>query len=282
MYCFTLPRLADKPNTSVYMSLVLVLMMLVTAMAKAEHNAVVFESTETPPYWSADLPDHGVGGAMLAVLSEAAGVEYSIKYLPVKRFRNSSSTYIVGDPDLLTQQKQRVILPFGIFHSAFFYYKPRHVALELNSLDDMRGLTLGVLRGTLEDKKFFTSQGIQVEESDTVESLLKKLRKGRIDICILVAGAGEYTIKKIFPAEADAFVKTIIPGLSRPIAIMVDISDPEGKAIAQRYRNVLDSVIQSQKYQQVLERFYGKDKIPSTRAKQLNKFIQYYASNWGD
>jgi len=282
MYFSALSNMANKTLDCVFTSLALVLMLFVTSSAYAENEAIVFESTETPPYWSAHLPDHGIGAAMLAVLSEAAGVRYSIEYLPVKRFRNSSSAYIVGDPDLLTQQKQRAILPFGVFHSSFFYYKPRHSKLELNSLEDLRGLTLGVLRGTLEDKSFFARQGINVEESDTAESLLKKLKRGRVDVCILVAGTGEYTINKIFPADTDSFVETIIPGLSRPIAIMIDVSEPEQKAIAQRYRNVLDKVIQSQQYHDVLEKFYGKNKVPGTRAEQLNKFIQYYASTWGD
>lgn len=243
-------------------------------------DPVVFQSTDTPPYWSAQLPGNGLGGEFLQLLSDEAGVTYAIDYLPVKRFRQSVATYMVGDPDILTRQRHRAIFPIGIFHLAFFYYKPRHEAIRFHGLRDLQGLTLGVLRGTMEDKDRFVRNGIKVEESDSVESLLRKLKKGRIDFCITVAGTGRYTIQQLFPAEQDNFVQAIIPGLDRPIAIMIDVDDAEGKKIAGRYRQVLDKTLRSQAYRAILEKFYGRNNIPENRDEQLNKFIQYYANTW--
>lgn len=243
---------------------------------------VVFQSTDTPPYWSAQLPENGLGGAMLNLFSQNAGVDYSIEYLPVKRYRQSVAPYMVGDPDILTSQKQRAVFPIGIFRSAFFYYKPRHDVIEFHSLRDLRGHTLGVLRGTIEDKARFVSNGINVEESDSVESLLRKLVRGRIDFCITVEGTGRYKISQLFPDEQDNFVQAIIPGLNRPIAIMIDVDDMQGREIARRYRQVLDKTLRSAKYQAILEKFYGKQNIPADRREQLNKFIQYYANTWGN
>lgn len=249
-------------------------------LARAENNPVVFQSTDTPPFWSASLPDNGMGGAILQMLSAAAGVSYSIEYLPVKRFRHSLATYIVGDPDILLNQKRRAVFPIGTFRSAFFYYKPHHDVIEFHSLRDLEGHTLGVLRGTLEDKDYFARNGIKVEENDSIESLLKKLKRGRIDFCILVDAAGQYAIKQIFPEEQDNFAMAAIPGSVRPIAIMIDVDAPEGKAVALRYRKVLDKTLRSRKYQDILEKFYGRNNVPADRLEQLKKFEQYYASDW--
>lgn len=257
---------------------VAVALLLLATIARAEN--IVFQSTDTPPYWSESLPENGVGGAMLKLLSAAAGISYSIEYLPVKRYRNSEATYIVGDPDILINQKRRAIFPIGLFRSAFFYYKPHHDVIEFHSLRDLKGHTLGVLRGTLEDKSYFVSNGISVEESDSVESLLKKLKRGRIDFCILVDGTGRYTIRQLFPTEQDNFVHQVIPGSARPIAIMIDVADPAGKIIARRYRKVLDKTLKSPEYHDILVNFYGKNNIPGDRDEQLNKFIQYYANDW--
>lgn len=244
-------------------------------------RAVVFQSTDTPPYWSESLPENGIGGAMLQLLSANAGVPYSIEYLPVKRYRNSLATYIVGDPDILINQKPRAIFPIGLFRSAFFYYKPHHDVIEFHRLLDLKGHTLGVLRGTLEDSSYFARVGINVEESDSTESLLRKLKRGRIDFCILVEGTGRYAIGKLFPSEKDNFVYQYIPGSARPIAVMIDDSTPESKAVARRYREVLDKTLKSQKYHDILENFYGKNNIPDDRFELLNRFVQYYASTWG-
>lgn len=253
--------------------------LLLAASVRAE--PVVFQSTDTPPYWSAQLPENGLGGALLHLFSDEAGVDYSIEYLPVARYRQSAATYIVGDPDILINEKHRAIFPIGIFHSAFFYYKPHHDVIEYHSLRDLQGHTLGVLRGTIEDKADFVRNGVKVEESDSVESLIRKLKRGRIDFCILVEGTGRYTIRQLFPGEQDNFVQTVIPGLDRPIAIMIDVDVPEGRDVARRYQQVLDKTLKSQKYRDIVENFYGKNNVPAGRAEQLNKFIQYYANTWG-
>lgn len=258
----------------------LVLMLTGAGIAGADNKPIVFQSTDTPPYWSANLPDNGLGGAILKLVSEAAKVDYSIEYLPVKRFRKSLFPYIVGDPELLIHSKRRAIFPIGLFRAAFFYYKAKHDVIRLNSPKDLRGYTLGVLRGTLEDKDYFDKYGINVEESDTLESLLRKLKKGRIDFCILVRGTGEYTIQQLFPEETAAFAQTTIPGSFRPLAMMIDLSNPEGQAAAQRYRRVLERVLHSPEYRQIIENFYGKNNIPGDFFEQLNKFLKYYASTW--
>ncbi|HCI53533.1 MAG TPA: hypothetical protein DE312_09515 [Gallionella sp.] len=242
---------------------------------------VVFQSTDTPPYWSAELPDNGVGGAVLKLVSEAAGISYTIDYLPVARYRRSDAPYIVGDPDILINQKPRAIFPIGVFRSAFFYYKPNHDVIAYRSLRDLKGHSMGVLRGTLEDKSRFAKNGIKVEESDSVESLLRKLKRGRIDFCITVAGTGRYTIEQLFPDETDHFVLQMIPGLNRPIAIMIDVESQEGRALAQRYRQVLGKTLHSPKYDALLERFYGRDQIPVNHSEELDQFIRFYASSWG-
>ncbi len=269
-----------KAGLSVIISLVFLLFATSTNISIAENQPVVFQSTETPPYWSPALPNNGLGGSLLQLVSSTAGIEYSIEYLPVKRFRQSHATYIVGDPDLLMDKKNRAIFPIGVFHSVIFYYKPHHKKFELHSLKDLQGYTLGVLRGTLEDKDSFVKAGIAVEESDSNESLLKKLQKGRIDFCILVAGTGWYTIKQLFPESQENFGGIDITDSVRPIAIIIDKDIPEGKALARRYRQMLDGTLRSQEYFNILENFYGKNKIPADRFQQLKSFEKYYSVTW--
>ncbi len=257
-----------------YLFSALLALSLLAGFVRAE--PIAFDSTDTVPFWSPSLPDNGVGGAMLRVLSEAAGVKFSINYLPVKRFMNSQSVYLVGDPDILVNHKNRAILPIGFFRSAFFYYKPHHEVIEFHRIKDLQGHTLGVLRGTMEDKNIFIENGVKVEESDSVESLIRKLKAGRIDLCILVSLTGEPVIKRLFPDEVDKFIQVNIPASIRPITIMIDMDDPEGVVIAERYRNVLVDTMQGARYREVLEGFYGKGRIPADRAEIMERFLKIY------
>lgn len=241
---------------------------------------IVFQSTETPPYWSSTMSHDGYAGELLQLVSANAGVDYTLAYLPVKRFRQSQATYIVGAPDLLAHAEHHAIYPIGLFHSALFFYQPHHPALEIHGLKDLRGYTLGVLRGSVDDIEAFRAHGIRVEESDSTESLIKKLRKGRVDLCLVVEGAGRYEIDDHFSTEREQFVSSVIPGLSRPIAIMIDLEQQDGKLISERYRQTLEKTLHSRPYEDIVTRFYGKGHVPADRSAQLDRFVQQYKNTW--
>lgn len=240
---------------------------------------IQFQSTVTPPIWSPALPDGGIGGAILQLLSNAAQLPYKIEYLPIKRFRQSSAAYLLGDPDILEIQKNYAVLPIMLFRSAFFFYLPHHQPVAVYNLKDLKGHTLGVLRGTVEDKSYFTSRGINIEENDSVESLLRKLKKGRVDLCILVKISGLNAIEKLFPDEQKNFVSVEIPKSERPVALIIDQDLPGAKTIAARYHKVLHQTLNSRKYREILESYYGKNQLPTDWFEQLNKFESIYATD---
>ncbi len=256
--------------------------LLLLVLAKgACAEVVVFESTETPPFWSASLPEDGDAGRLLGILSRAAGIAYSIEYVPVKRFTRSHASCIVGTPDVLADPGGRAIFPIAVFNSAFFFYRPHHDVIESGSLANFRGHTMGVLRGTLEDKAGFERNGIRIEESDSIDSLLRKLRRGRIDFSILIEASGRYDIDRLFPGEVGHFATVEIPGTARPIAVMIDKTSPQGRAIAARYRKVLDGVIRGPAYRDALARIYGAGRV-ETVLRQIDRFVGEYRNTWGE
>lgn len=259
-------------------------LLLLSFASAARAESIVFQSTETPPIWSASLPDNGFGGNLLRLVSEAAGVEYSLEYLPVKRFRKSAAPYIVGDPDILEDSGRRAIFPIGVFRSAFFFYTPHHAAVRIQRLEEMSGHVLGVLRGTLEDRAAFDAAGIRIEESDTPESLMRKLERGRVDFAILVYASGMHVVRQLFPQNTQDFAVQYISGTERPIAIMIDTGDARGRAVAQRYRRVLQKTLHSERYHELLKRLYGEFAIPmpATVHEELNRFIDFYSDTWED
>ncbi|WP_054773748.1 substrate-binding periplasmic protein [Methylogaea oryzae] len=249
---------------------------------RAEAFSVAFQSTATPPIWGPELPGDGMGGEIVKLLSEAADVRYSIDYIPVARFRRSAASYIVGDPAILTTKKSRFVFPIALFNSSLFYYKPHQAKPLRPQLQDLSGSRLGVLRGTVEDSNYFTSHGIRVEESDSIESLLRMLRKNRIDVCILIRLAGVYEIERIFLDDKNNFAEVAIPGTTRPIAIMLDADTAEGRAVAERYRAVMDKVLMSREYRDIIEKYYGDWGVPGNWFDALKEFEKSYAAGAAD
>lgn len=267
-----------KFNCSVHYLWLALLLFGSVRFSHAEPAVIEFKSTVTPPIWSPTLPDGGMGGAILQLLSTAANIPYKIEYLPIKRFRQSSATYLLGDPDILAVQKNYVVLPIMIFRSAFFFYRPHRQPITVQNLENLKGLTLGVLRGTVEDKSYFTSHGIHIEENDSVESLLKKLKKGRVDLCILVRISGLHAIKKLFPQEQQNFSFIPIPKSDRPVAIIINPDTAEAKTIAARYHKVLHQTLKSNKYREILESYYGKNQVAADWFERMDKFESIYAT----
>lgn len=260
----------------------ILLMLTLVPDVRGEGGSIVFQSTETPPCWSAAMPGGGMGGEILRLLSDAAAVTYSMNYLPITRFRTTSSPFLVGDPGILTTERHLAVFPIGVFHSAYFYYRPHHPTLEIRSMKDLSGRTIGVMRGTLEDMNVFARHRIRVEEGDSTETLLRMLKKGRIDVAVLVDLAGGHLVREMFPEEQDDFVQIVVQGSARPIAVMIDLSVPEGKIIAQRYRQVLRKTIQSHEYQDIVRKYYGTSVAAGKVQETVERLVAFYGNSWGE
>lgn len=271
---------SNGKSALIWRSALLWLVSCMACTAQAAESPVVFVSTDTPPFFSAGLPENGYAGAILHLLSERAGVEYRIEYLPIKRFRSSEAAYIVGDPELLMTHKRKAIFPIALFNSAIFFYKPHHEVIKYRRVEELGGHTLGVLRGTVGDMRYLTERGIKVHQSDSVESLLRMLKRGRIDFCILVQATGMQAISELFPQEKEQFAQKKIPGGERPIAIVIDLDTAGSAQIAKRYGKVLRRTLAGAEYQKILDAYWGKGQVPEEFKPKLGSFVEFYASTW--
>lgn len=264
-------------------ALLLSLCVIVTVDIQAKEETISIDSTETPPIWSSTLAGGGMGGELLHQLSEEAGVRYTLNYLPPARFRRSSATVIVGNPNLLTTERRRAIFPLSIMHLTYFHYLPHHEPIRVRSLEDLRGHTLGLLRGTIEDRASFESLQITIEEADSVNSLLQMLKRGRIDVAIVAELPALFTIQQLYPDDLENFVHMHIPGASQPIALMVDLERPRGPEIAQRYRRVLDSFLHSQRYMDIIRKYHAHDLASLSNDNDwMRRLLDFYEDTWDE
>ena len=254
--------------------IILLVQVLIFAIpAFADKRIVEFSSTETPPFWSANLPEDGMAGEILHAISKEIGVKSVIKYIPMERIRKNLTSNHVGNPEIFSGQEFSAIVTIAVFRVAFFYYRPNHKKeIHYTGLDDIKGFKLGIIRGTLGDVSFLHEKGIEVEPSNSEISLIKKLRYGRIDLCSMVKLTGFYKINSIFPKDAENFAYFDIKGSVRPITIMIDKTYPDGRDLGEKYSNGLERIIESGAYTEILEKYYGRGKIPRDWFMQLEKF----------
>lgn len=268
-----------KVNVARIILLLQILIFGVTVVALAAEQIVEFGSSETPPFWSAHLPENGMAGEILHAMSSEADVKSVIKFIPLKRIRKDLINNHVGNPDNFAGQTFSAIIPIAVFRGAFFYYRPNHTKeIIYRGLDDIKGYRLGVMRGTLIDIPFFDSKGINVEQSNSEDSLLKKLKYGRIDLCSMIKLSGIFKINKLFPKDAGNFVHFEIKGSISPVTIMIDKNYPGGKELGKKYCKGLQIIIENGKYNKIIEKYYGQGNILEDWFMQLEKFEYMYKS----
>jgi hypothetical protein len=88
----------------------------------------------------------------------------------------------------------------------------------------------------------------------------------------MVKLTGIYKTSSIFPEDAENFAYFDIKGSVRPITIMIDKTYPDGRDLGEKYSNGFERIIESGAYTAILEKYYGRGKIPRDWFMQLEKF----------
>ena len=270
-----------KRHITSYSVLVAILMYwLANIVSASDAEIIKFISSETPPFWSKSLSFDGMCGEMLHEISREIGVEAVITYQPTTRMIESEDSNLLGNPEFfLAKHDFEVVIPIAINRLALFYYKPHHnVEIKHKRLLDLKGYTIGIMKGSLSraDISYFERSGINFEESYTKESLFKKLKLGRIDLCIEVELSGLLIIDRLFHEEANDFSRLEIQRSITPIAVMIKDNYPNSKLLGKKINQGLDKIIKDGKYIEILEKYYGKNNVPRDWYKLLRNFRNMY------
>ncbi len=254
----------------------LLLVILASFSVKAE--VIKFGANESPPFWSQTEPYNGMCGEIVHALSAEIGVEAEIEFTPLKRLIDDEHNNDLGNPSFyIKNQDFSAIIPIALFQNAFIYYRPNQQQdLKINSWSDMKGFKVGVLSGGLEHGQFFHDLGIQFEESYSQESLFKKLKLGRLDLVIEIDLVAKQLIKRLFPEQMENFHSILVRDSVTPIAMMIDSKYPNADQFGKQYKLALEKMIKNGRYHKIIEKYYGKDRIPENWFADMKKYQRLY------
>jgi polar amino acid transport system substrate-binding protein len=254
--------------------------LLLCTSVLAQGTTLTLGANESPPFWSKSLPGYGLCGEILHAISQAAGIQSKIVFLPLQRLIEDDANNDLGNPIFyLPYQEYAAIIPIAIYRAAFYYHQKEHQPPpSITRLEDLVGKRVGVLKGTLIDRVHFERKGMQFEESYSQESLFKKLRLNRIDLVIEIDQVGETIIKRLFPDKVHQFGVIPLEYSASPIAIMLSEDQPDATAIAAAYRRGLTHILKEGRYLEILERHYPPGKVPEDWRLQLERFSLLYDS----
>lgn len=269
-------------NLLKYLSFVVVVNLVSYSGVTVAQDITTFITNTSEPYFFKAMTDEGRANKIMQILSDKADVKYKVSYMPLKRVVSLHAPFVIGDPHIFRDERKRAVFPIDVINSAFFYYQPHNKSLNFGDVSSLSGKTIGVLRGSLEDASFFEKNNIRVEESDSIESLFRKLISNRVDFCIVLQESGDYVINKNFADQAEHFLSEVVPGTHIPIAIMVEKNSKQGKMLVNKYQNVIFDVVNSQQVKNIVNDYYQSDEQRQKYHKYLKFFIKQYQYTWTD
>ena len=242
-------------------------------------DGVVLEANESPPYWCSDLPGGGLGSELVQAISAAAGVQTEIHYVPLSRMIEDRDNNDLGNPEFyMTHQEFAAIIPIAVSEVSLFYYRPHfQQPPRIDSFGDLKHYIIGVLKGTLIDRRTLQNMGLLFESSYSQASLFKKLKLGRIDLVFEIDLVGQQMIAQLYPGQINDFVRQPLPNTVSPLAIMLDAEYPDAEKIAEQYRKGLRAVIANGQYQRIVEKYYPNRQLPANWFADLERFQRLYA-----
>lgn len=236
---------------------------------------------EIPPLVTGTQTDGGLAIAILSAAFNASGQKLIIDIVPAKPLAkyallNDEVVAMIGEsPDISAKEKNQFLSEaFYLKIGRHFYFKPnwKSVFPWQGSLSDLKGLRYGGLSGS--EQLDYKAAGIQAQESD-MRGLFEKLRNQELDFIGVPDLMAELWINKVYPQQPQDFVSINGIAWDQPLYILFAKNNPRSQNLHKAFVVGLDKIIKNGKYQEALEKVYGRQQVPADFISRL----QSYRSN---
>lgn len=212
--------------------LVFILATTLALTATAQAETFTLATGEYPPYVSSDDPDANLATEIAAAALEATGHQLQLQIMPWARCEvEVLNNRIIGTfPYSNTPERNKQFMfsqPLYIGGGVFFFNKTLVPDFKYTNDEALSEYKLGLVRGYNWNSRF-----LAVNPNATVhnhlETALRQLKAGRIEVLPEGEYAGWYTIKKLFPEDYSEIGQCKIVMNSTQSGIMVSRSNPKG------------------------------------------------------
>jgi polar amino acid transport system substrate-binding protein len=209
------------------------------------------------PYVEKDLPGRGFTTEIVTTVFERAGYRVEISFMPWARVLRRVAR---GDAHAMYpayQSKERIHVyafsdPFA--RSYLVFYKRVEDDIEYTTLGDLSGYRIGVVRGYVNSPAFDRAGYLQKEATDSDESNLRKLLKGRIDLAVIDRDTAAHLIETRIPGAAGRLVPLDRPLQVKPLYLAVSKNIPGYSTIVADFNRALEEMSSEGLLQAIKER----------------------------
>jgi len=191
----------------------IVLNIIFFSLKASSQEKITFVTGEYPPYSSQKLKNFGFYSEIIMEVCREAKLDCKIDFYPwirAEKLVEAGSVFAAYPYRFNLERRKKYFLSETIFcgRSKLFYYSKKNdrKSFKFEKISDLEKFTIGFLRGA-SYKDVIERNNIHFEESNDDNTLLLKLKSGRIDLAIAEELVFENSIKEIFNKESIDFKK---------------------------------------------------------------------------
>lgn len=224
-------------------------------------SSVTVCSVDYQPYTKSDAGE-GIWAEIVNAAFKTAGITADWQVLPSARCndmaRNGSVLAAFNSVKTFEGERGLIVfetpIMFNIDMVAFYDSRKMPGGLEFASVKELGKYRIGLLQGT-GSTAVFTSAGVTFQAIPTIESMVKMLDAGRLDVIVLGDLVGLHNFKKYVPASAGAFkFKSVY---SSPVDLGFSTKAPNYKAYFAKYQEGMKLIKKNGTYMSIFAKYYG-------------------------
>ncbi len=226
-------------------------------------------TSEYQPYSGVSGPAMGCELINAALLKEGITVKWTI--LPQERQKvmvaAGTNIAMAQSPLVISQaEKPDFILndnPYLFLSVVAFYPKAKYPSgLGLKSIADLKGKTVGAVRGT-GSVALLQNAGAKLDLADDKDILMNKMVSGRYDIAVIADLTGLYSLKALNKINEYAYE----PLYNSPLDLIFSKKNPASEDLRKKYNSGLAKIKADGTFMKILAKFYpngqiNKDTLP--------------------
>lgn len=227
------------------------------SLAFAEN--VTIATGEFPPYTGKDIPEFGAANEITTKAFLAVGIEPEYVFFPWKRLERDiqNGRQLCSTIWMNTDARKEFALfsqPVIPIRNVVFYNKEQLGTYIYESLDEFAKLKVGGIGGYFYVPDF-EKHGIEMEESNSLESLVHKIYLKRIDAFIDDELVGWTVIKQLYPNELHKFASTPEAVWVSDNMLMCSKKHPDSERIIARFNEGLQIIKDNGVYEKILMKY---------------------------
>jgi len=242
---------------SVYLSILSVLLMAFITIPAFAGGKVKAGTSEWPPYYGTGLKNGGFVSELTREAFKRTGWEFEVKFM---NWNRAMGLLKQGKIDMIqggyyTEERAKEFHISKEFASAdIVFFKKKGSTITYATLEDLKGRTIGIIRGWAYPDAFTQADYLKKEVTDEPKTNIMKLVKGRVDLIIGAKMVVLDIANAKLPGQADQLVALDPPIQKNNLHNIFTRAHGNGGQMAKDFNKGLEMIIADGTYDAILKK----------------------------